>query len=86
MSCITGLHQLLYHILQLLAQKYGNDCGRCLVRSQSVIVADIGCTLTKQVCMRIYSFQDTSQYQQELDVLVRSIAGIQKIYTIIGSQ
>jgi glutamine synthetase len=63
-----------------------DDCGRCLVRSQSVIVADIGCTLTKQICMRIYSFQDTSQYQQELDVLVRSIAGIQKIYTIIGSQ
>ena len=76
MGCITGLHQLLYYILQLFAQEYGNDCGRCLVSSQSVIVADIGCTLTKQICMGIYGFQNTCQYQQELDVLVRSVTGI----------
>ena len=76
MGCITGLHQLLYYILQLFAQEYRNDCGRRLVSSQSVIVADIGCTLTKQIRMGIYGFQNTCQYQQELDVLVRSVTGI----------
>ena len=62
MSSITGLNQLLYHILQVLAQEYGNDGRGCLVSSQPVIVADIGCTLTKQICMGIYGFQDTCQY------------------------
>ena len=56
MSCITGLHQLLYYILQLFAQEYGNDCRWCFISSQSVIITRISCGFTKQCCVFIYCF------------------------------
>ena len=43
-----------------------------------------GCGLTEQVCMFIYGFQDTCQYEEELHVFVRSYARIQHVDTCIG--
>ena len=47
---------------------------------------DIGCGLTEQICMLIYRFQDTGQYQQELYVLVRCLARIQQVDAIVRGQ
>ena len=83
MSCITGLHQLLYHILQLLAQEYGDDCGRCLVSAESVVVACCSYRKSEQICVFVNSLDDCDKECQELCVLHRRIAGVQKILTVI---
>ena len=67
MSSFTGLNELLYNIVQLVAEEYGDDSGRCFVCTKTMIVSDIGCGLTKQISVNINSLQDTSQNQQELD-------------------
>ena len=41
-SGFTGLDELLYHILQLLAEENGDNCRRRLVCSQSVVISDVG--------------------------------------------
>ena len=86
MCCLTGLDELLHNILQLLAEEHGDDCGRCLVCPQSVIVADIRCTLAEQISVGVNCLHDAGKYQQELDVLVRCVAGIEQVHAIIGSQ
>ena len=86
MCCLTNADQLRHYILQLLAKEYGNNRRRCLVCSQSVVVARICCGLTEQICMLIYRFQDTGQYQQELYVLVRCLARIQQVDAIVRGQ
>ena len=86
MCRLTGLDELLHDILQLLAEKHGDDCGRCLVRSQSVIVADVRCTLAEQISVSVNCLHDAGEYQQELDVLVRCVAGIEQVHTVIRSQ
>ena len=86
--CVASpvLDQLCHHILQLLAQEYGNDGRRCLVGAQTVIVSHIGCGLTQQVCMLIHRLQDTGQYQQELDVLMGCLARIQQVDAVVRGQ
>ena len=50
-----------------------------------MIVTYIGRTLTQQIRMGIYSFHDTCQYQQELNIFIGGLAGLQKVYTIVRS-
>ena len=86
MSCFTCFHKLLYHILKLFAKENGNDSRRCLVCAKSVIISYIRCALTEQICMDINCLDNAGKYQQELDIFIRCITGIQKIYPVICSK
>ena len=79
----SGTDQLCQYILQLLSQEYGNNGRRCLISSQTVVISHIFCRFPKQVCMYIDSLQDTGQYHQELNILMRCLARLQKINAII---
>ena len=83
MCRLAGADELLYHVLQLLAQEYGDDSGRRLVCAQTVVVANVRCGLTEQVCVCIDSFQDAGQHQQELKMLMGCGARIQQVDAIV---
>ena len=48
------LNQLFYHILQLFSQKDGNNGRWCLITSESVIISNIGRTLSQKVRVGIH--------------------------------
>ena len=86
MGCLTCFHKLLYHILKLLAKENRNDSRRCFICSKSVIISYIRCALTEQIRMDINCLDNAGKYQQELDIFIRCITGIQKIYPVICSK
>ena len=85
MGSLAGADELLYHVLQLLAQEYGDNSGRRFVGSQTVVVSNVRCGLTKQVCVGIYGFQDAGQYQQKLNVLMGRGTRIQQVDSVVCS-
>ena len=55
MICSARLYELSYNILKLLSEEYGDDCWRSLVRTESVLITDIGSTLSEKIRMLINS-------------------------------
>ena len=51
-----------------------------------MIVSDIGCGFTKQVCVGINCLYDAGQNQKELDIFLRGITRISQVHAVIGSQ
>ena len=86
MGGLSGVAQLLNHILQLFAQKDRNNSWRGLIRAQAVIISYIRGRLPKQVCVKIHSLDNAGQNQKELHIFVRRIAGIQHISAVVSSQ
>ena len=74
MCCRTCADQLCNHIIKLLTKEYGDDCRRCFICAQSVIISDISCGPAEKICMIIYCFQDAGKYQKELNIFMRCFA------------
>lgn len=51
-----------------------------------MVVTHIGGALAQQIRMGIHCLHNAGQYKQELDILIRCVARIQQIYTVIRSQ
>ena len=49
MGSLTGAAKLINHVLQLFADKYGDDRGRRLVGPQSVVISHICRGFAKQI-------------------------------------
>ncbi len=86
MGCRTSINQLIDHILQLLTEVYRDNAGRSFIATQSVIITNIRCGLTKKICMIIYGCKDTAENQKELHILMRGFAWIEKVDSIVGNQ
>ena len=82
----SGTDQLLQHVLQLLAQKYGDHSRRSLVAAQAMVVADVSRGFSQKIRMDIHSLEDTGQNKKELDILMGRFARIQKIDAVICGQ
>ena len=65
--------------LQLLAHEDGDDGRRCLVGTQTVVVAGSGHRGPQQVGVLVHSLDDGGQEHQELQVLHGGVTGIQQV-------
>ena len=69
---------------QLIPQENGDDGRRSLVSSQPVVVAGAGCGDPHQIRVLVHSLDHSHEKYQELDVLGRCFAGIQKVLPGVG--
>ena len=76
---------LLHYALQLVAQKDGDDGGGSLLAAQTVLVAHTGGGLAQQVGVDVHGLHDAGEDQQELEVLVGGVAGVQQVLAGIGA-
>ena len=83
---LTGLHQLLHYVLQLLPQKYGDDGRRRFVRTQPMVVSHVCGALAEQIRMGIHRLHDAGQNQKKLNIGIGRVSGIQQIDPIVRSQ
>ncbi len=74
------------HVVQLVAQEDGDDGGRRLLGTQAVLVAGVGGGAAQQVGVLIHRLHDAGEDQQELEIFVGGIAGIQQILAVVGAQ
>ena len=86
MSCSSCADKLIHDISKLFTEEYRNHGRRCLVATQSVIISHVCGRFTEQICMRIYCLENTGQDKQELNILMRCLARLQKIDAVICSQ
>ena len=56
--CSAGFNKLSHDILKLLTEEYGDDSGRCLIRTESVLVAYISGTLSEKIRMIVNCFEN----------------------------
>ena len=81
---ITG-YQSIQNTLQFFAHKDGDDCRRCFICTQSVVICGRCGTDSQQVCIFIHALNHCTEECQELQVFHWSAARIQQVLTIIGS-
>ena len=81
---LPGAHELIEYVCQLVSEIYGDDSRWCFIGSETGIIAYICSRLTEQICMLIYCLQDAAEHKQELHILMRSLARVEEILTIIG--
>ena len=81
--CFPCTDQLIDHIFQLFSKEYGNNCRRCFVCSQSVIISRICCRFSQKIRMLVNRLQNASQNKQELNILMWCCSRIQHIDSII---
>ena len=72
---VSTFHQGFDNAVQLVAQENGDDGGRCFVGTQAVVIAGIGNSAAQQILIFIHTLNEGCQEQQELCVLVGSLAG-----------
>ena len=82
----TCADQLLQHILKLLTEEYGDNCRRCFISTETVIVSNVCCRLSQKICVLINGFQDTGENKKELDILMRSFSRLKKVDPVIRCQ
>ena len=70
---------LAHHIVQLIPQKDGDDSGRGLLGTQTVLIAYAGGGLAQQVGMAVHRSHDAGEHQQELHVLIGGVPGVQQV-------
>ena len=83
---LAGVDDALDELVELVAQKDGNNCGRGLVGAQAVIVARAGHGHTHQVLIIVHSGDDGAEEHEELRVFAGGIAGVQQVDAGIGAQ
>jgi hypothetical protein len=67
---------------QCIAQEDGDDCGRRLVRAETVIVAGRGDRETEQVCVGIDSGDQACEEDEELEVVLRIVARLEQVLAV----
>ena len=72
--------------VELVAQEDGDDCGRCLVGAQTVVVAGRGDADAQHLLVVIYSGDDTGQEDEELQVLLGGVAGVEQVLAVGGQR
>ena len=65
---------------KLVSEEYRNDCGRCLARAETVVVACVCDRYTQQYLIVVDRLYDRTEEEQELRILVRGLAGREQIY------
>ncbi len=83
---VAGTDELLHHILQLCADEAGQDGGRCLVRTETVVIAHIGRRKPQKICMPVHRRQYAGQHQKELDVLMGRVTRVQEVDAVIRGE
>ena len=83
---LAGADKLRQYILQLLAQVDGNDGGRRLVGSQTVVISHVGRRFPQQGRVAVHCLQHTGQHQKELYVLMGRLARIEKVDAVVSGQ
>ena len=86
MGSFPCFHKLLYHVFELFSQEYGHNRRRRFISTKTVIVSNIGCTLTQQIRMNVHSLDNAGKHQKELDIFIRGFTRIKHIHAIIRSQ
>ena len=76
--------QCIQNTLEFFTHKDGDDCWRCFVCTQTVIIAGRRSTDAEQVCVLINTLDNCAQEGQELHVFHRCAARIQQVLTVIG--
>ena len=77
--------QCVQNALEFFAHKDGDDCRRCLVCTQTVVISGRRCADAEQVCIFINTLDDCAQECEELHIFHRCAARIQQVLTIVGS-
>ena len=70
---------LLYDVRELFAQIHRDNRRRSFVRAQAVVVARASNGRAQQVGMAVYRFDNRAQSREEYRVLVRVLAGVEKV-------
>ena len=83
---IPALFKSLDNVLKLLAEEDRDDCRRCLVSAQSVVVTCRSHGKSQQVRILVNCLDDSNQECQELRVLHRRLTRIQQVLTIVSGQ
>ena len=73
-------------VLQLLAQEDGDNGRRRLRRAETVVIARYRRGLPEKTGMLVHRFQDASQHQKKLDILVGCLSRIHHIDAVIRGQ
>ena len=69
---------------QLIAEEHGDDSGRRFVCAETVVVAGGGDGDAEQILIIVNRLNDGAQEQQELRVLIGSVARLEKVYAGVG--
>ena len=85
-ACCSAMLNLVENILQLVAKKDGNDCRRCLLRAETMIVAGVGCRKAQQFRVFIHALDNRAQKYKELCIFMRCFPRIKQILPIIRAQ
>ena len=80
---LAGLESIKY-LLKLCAYENGHDSRRCLVSAKTVIIACGSNGKSQQVSVLINSLDDSCKEGKELDIVLRILAGIEKVLTLVS--
>ena len=69
------------HLGKLVAKENGNNSGRSLIGTKSVIISGTCNGKSHQICIIVNCLNDCYEEYQELNILCRSLAGIQQVQT-----
>ena len=79
-ACVGGIGcDSIDDSFQLFAHEDGNDSRRCLIGTQTVIVAGSGNGGAQQIGVLVNSLDDSSQEHQELQVLHGGVARVEQV-------
>ena len=68
--------------VELVAQEDGDDCGRCLVGAQTVVVTGRGNADAQHLLVIVHSGDDAGEEDEELQVLLGGVAGIEQVLAV----
>ena len=84
-SCIRGIAvDCLQNRIQLIAQENGNDSRRCLVSTQTVVVARSGNRDSQQILIIIHGLDDRTEEKEELGILIGGVARRKQVLSAVG--
>ena len=69
---------------QFISQEYGDNCGRCLVSAETMVVSCCRYGKTKEILIVVHCLDDSTEEKQELGVFVRRLARCQKVDSRVG--
>ena len=81
---LVGLHDMVEHVADSLAEERRDDCRRCLVGSQTMGVACIHDTCLEQSVVLVDTHQCLNDEHDEAEVVLRGLARSVEQYTGIG--
>ena len=75
----AGLNDLRDNVLELGAEKTGDDGGRRLIRAEAVVIADIRRREPQQIRVGVHGRKYAGKSQKKELILVRALTGIQEV-------